>query len=57
MPAFSLVLTVISLGLRVAVAYAFAPQFGLDWIWWAIPAGWFAADAAGLWRYFALKKS
>ena len=56
-PAFSLVLTVISLGLRVAVAYAFAPQFGLDWIWWAIPAGWFAADAAGLWRYFALKKS
>ena len=44
-------------GLRVAVAYAFAPQFGLDWIWWAIPAGWFAADAAGLWRYFALKKS
>ena len=56
-PAFSLVLTVISLGLRVAVAYAFAPQFGLDWIWWAIPVGWFAADAAGLWRYFALKKS
>lgn len=56
-PAFSLVLTIISLGLRVAVAYAFAPQFGLDCIWWAIPAGWFAADAAGLWRYFALKKS
>lgn len=56
-PAFSLVLTVISLGLRVAVAYAFAPQFGLDCIWWAIPVGWFAADAAGLWRYFAMKKS
>lgn len=56
-PAFSLVLTIISLGLRVAVAYAFAPQFGLDCIWWAIPVGWFAADAAGLWRYFAMKKS
>lgn len=56
-PAFSLVLTIISLGLRVAVAYAFAPRFGLDCIWWAIPMGWFAADAAGLWRYFAMKKS
>lgn len=56
-PAFSLVLTIISLGLRVAVAYAFAPRFGLDCIWWAIPVGWFAADAAGLWRYFSMKKS
>ena len=44
----SVVLTVISLGLRVALAYAFAPTFGVDAIWWAIPVGWLAADVTGL---------
>ena len=46
----SVVLTVISLGLRVALAYAFAPRFGVTAIWLAIPIGWFIADAVGLIR-------
>ena len=44
----SIVLTVISLGLRVALAYWLAPSWGLDAVWWAIPIGWAAADATGL---------
>lgn len=48
-PAVSLVLTVVSLGLRVLIGYTFAPSFGPDAIWWAIPIGWAAADALGLW--------
>lgn len=50
-PGFSLVLTIISLGLRVLLAYILAPGFGVQWIWWAIPIGWAAADIAGLIRY------
>lgn len=55
-PGFSLVLTVVSLGLRVALSYALAPGMGLDWIWWSIPVGWIAADAAGAVKYLAMKK-
>ena len=55
-PGFSLVLTVISLGLRVAVAYLMAPDHGIDWIWWAIPIGWFAADAAGILFWYAVRR-
>ncbi|MBQ8200789.1 MAG: MATE family efflux transporter [Clostridia bacterium] len=44
----SVVLTITSLGLRVALAYAFAPTFGLMAVWLAIPIGWAAADAIGL---------
>lgn len=44
----SVVLTVISLGLRVLIAYAFSPRFGVDAIWLAIPIGWATADAVGL---------
>lgn len=44
----SVVLTVISLGLRVLLAYTFAPSAGLYAIWWAIPIGWLAADIVGL---------
>ena len=46
----SVVLTVISLGLRVVLAYTFAPHFGVTAIWLAIPIGWFIADAVGLLR-------
>ena len=49
----SVVLTVISLGLRVLLAYTFAPTLGLYAIWWAIPIGWLAADITGL---LALRK-
>lgn len=44
----SIVLTVISLGLRVALAYWLSPIWGLDAIWWAIPIGWVVADGVGL---------
>lgn len=49
-PEMSLVLTVISLGTRVLLAYALAPLPGIGvWgIWWAIPIGWFLADLVGI---------
>lgn len=46
-PKISLLLTIISLGMRVALAYAFAPVFGVGAIWWAIPVGWLLADITG----------
>ncbi|MGN0978254.1 MAG: MATE family efflux transporter [Faecousia sp.] len=52
-PHISLVLTVISLGTRVALSYALAPHtsLGVVAIWCAIPIGWFLADTAGLLFY------
>ena len=50
-PAMSVVLTVISLGVRVALAYALAGPVGEAGIWAAIPIGWFLADAAGYGYY------
>ncbi len=49
-PEMSLVLTVISLGTRVLLAYALAPipRIGVYGIWSAIPIGWLLADAAGI---------
>ena len=49
----SIVLTVISLGTRVALAYILSD---IKWIsvvgiWWAIPIGWFLADLVGLVYY------
>lgn len=48
-PAVSLILTIVSLGTRVALAYALAPNtpLGVIAIWWAIPIGWGLADLAG----------
>lgn len=50
----SIVLTILSLGSRVLLAYLLAPipQVGLVGIWWAIPIGWALADAFGLWYLF-----
>lgn len=48
-PEMSLILTVISLGTRVVLAYALAPVFGVAAIWCAIPTGWLLADLAGVW--------
>ena len=45
----SVVLTVISLGSRVALAYLLSAFIGEIGIWMAIPIGWGLADAAGLW--------
>lgn len=51
-PEMSLVLTIISLGLRVILAYAFAPLWGEIGIWISIPIGWFLADSFGYLYYF-----
>ncbi len=49
-PGVSLVLTVISLGTRVVLAYVLAahPAIGVPGIWWAIPIGWALADVTGI---------
>jgi len=49
-PEMSVVLTVISLGTRVLLAYVLAPmpKIGVWGIWWAIPIGWLLADVTGL---------
>lgn len=56
-PGMSVVLTVISLGTRVALAYVLSsvPAFGVAGIWWSVPIGWILADAAGLFYYFIRK--
>lgn len=53
-PGISVVLTIASLGTRVVLAYAFAPLWGTVAIWWAIPIGWFLADAIGI--IYGIKK-
>ena len=47
-PAVSLILTIISLGLRVVLAYAMAGPIGETGIWMSIPIGWAIADTAGI---------
>ena len=58
-PGMSLVLTVISLGTRVVLAYTLSavPAVGVAGIWWSVPIGWFLADLAGLlyYRYYIRK--
>ena len=53
-PRISLLLTIISLGTRVALSYALAPHtaLGVTAIWLSIPIGWVLADIAGLALYF-----
>lgn len=53
MPGMSVVLTVLSLGTRVALSYALAslPMVGVTGIWWSIPIGWFIADLVGIVYY------
>ncbi len=52
-PGMSVVLTVISLGTRVALAHLLSaiPAIGVVGIWWAIPIGWALADVTGLVYY------
>lgn len=53
-PMMSVVLTIISLGTRVVLAYVLSaiPAVGITGIWVAIPIGWFLADVTGIvyWR-------
>lgn len=53
-PGISVVLTVISLGTRVALAYALSSieAVGVTGIWMSVPIGWILADLAGTWYYF-----
>ncbi|HIX58100.1 MAG TPA: MATE family efflux transporter [Candidatus Blautia gallistercoris] len=55
-PGMSVILTVFSLGTRVLLAYILSaiPAIGVVGIWWAVPIGWFLADAVGIGCY--LKK-
>ncbi len=55
-PGMSVVLTVLSLGTRVALAYALAPAVGVTGIWWAVPIGWALADAVGVGYFLAKRK-
>ena len=56
-PGMSVVLTVISLGTRVALAYALSaiPALGVVGIWLSVPIGWALADDVGL-LYYAVRK-
>lgn len=58
-PGMSVVLTIVSLGTRVALAYALSavPSIGVVGIWWSVPIGWFLADAVGLFYYLARRKT
>ena len=57
-PGMSVVLTVISLGTRVLLAYVLSavPFFGVCGIWWSVPIGWFLADMTGILYYIARRK-
>ena len=56
-PGVSVVLTIISLGTRVTLAYILAaiPKIGLIGIWLSVPIGWFLADIVGTLYYHKLK--
>lgn len=56
-PGMSVVLTLVSLGTRVALAYSLSaiPALGVVGIWWSVPVGWFLADALGI-GYLAVKR-
>lgn len=56
-PGMSVVLTVFSLGTRVALAYILSsiPTLGVIGIWWSVPIGWALADLVGL-VYYKMNK-
>ena len=57
-PEVSGVLTVISLGTRVALAYVLSavPSIGVAGIWASVPIGWFLADCTGFVYYWMKRK-
>lgn len=56
-PGMSVVLTVISLGTRVALAYMLSaiPAIGVLGIWAAVPIGWVLADLVGFLYYWRMR--
>lgn len=59
LPEMSVVLTVISLGTRVVLAYMLSaiPSIGAVGIWWAVPIGWALADFTGAVYYWKNKEA
>ena len=55
-PGMSVVLTIISLGTRVVLAYLLSAVIGVTGIWWSVPIGWFLADVTGVVYYFIHKE-
>lgn len=57
-PLMSVVLTVVSLGTRVLLAFLLSgvDSIGVVGIWAAIPIGWFLADVVGIWYYSKKEK-
>ena len=57
-PGMSVVLTIISLGTRVVLAYTLSavPAIGVLGIWASVPIGWFLADATGFLYYMRMRK-
>lgn len=55
-PGMSVVLTVVSLGTRVVLAYILAGIIGETGIWISIPIGWILADIIGYGFYFIKRK-
>ena len=54
----SVILTIASLGTRVALAYLLsATPLGVTGIWLSVPIGWALADAIGIGYYFKNKKT
>lgn len=58
-PLMSVILTILSLGTRVLLAYILSPvpAFGVMGIWVSIPIGWFLADTAGIGYYILRERS
>ena len=58
-PGLSVVLTIFSLGTRVALAYVLSaiPAIGVTGIWWSVPIGWALADIVGLMYYKIIKRN
>ena len=58
-PGISVVLTIISLGTRVTLAYLLSsiPAIGVTGIWVSVPIGWILADIAGALYYIKYKKN
>lgn len=54
----SIVLTVVSLGSRVLLAYLLSavPTIGMTGIWWSVPIGWLLADLLGFLYYILRRK-
>ena len=57
-PGMSVVLTVLSLGTRVILAYTLSavPRIKVAGIWWSVPIGWLLADMVGIVYYIIRRK-